>query len=139
MKRTKLLVSFILLGFLFISSASAQRGMQKKHQHKPWIKIGSQKVNYKMDRDVIRVGPQDGFFKKLKVQITGGTVNMHKVIIEYGNGSKDVIQVRDSFTGGTGSRVIDLPGGNRVIKDITFFYDTKNSSRKKGTVHIFGR
>ena len=135
MKKTKLLFSFILLGFLFSFSASAHTDLPHKH----WEKIGYKKVNYKLDRDVIRVGPQDGLFKKLKVQVTGGAVNIHKVVIEYGNGSKNVVKVRESFARGTGSRVLDLPSGNRVIKDITFFYDTKNRSRKKGTVHVFGR
>lgn len=104
-----------------------------------WVKLGSKKVSYKLDRDVLRVGAQDGRFTKLKIEVTGGKVNMHKMIVEYGNGTKDNIPLRHSFDRKSGSRVIDLEGYKRVIKDITFFYDTKNRSRNKATVHVFGK
>ncbi len=103
-----------------------------------WIKLGSKKVSYKLDRDVIKVGTQDGRFTKLKVQVTGGALNMHKMIVEYGNGSKDEISLKHQFKN-EGTRVIDLNGNKRVIKDITFFYDTKNKSKRRATVHVFGR
>jgi len=103
-----------------------------------WVKLGTQKVNYKIDKDVIRVGLKKGSFTKLKVQVDGN-LNMHKMLVEYGNGTFDNIKLKHNFIKGKDSRVIDLEGKNRVIKDITFWYDTKNYSRKKATVKIFGR
>ena len=106
---------------------------------KKWQKLGSKKVNYSLDKDVIRVGANDGTFTKLKIKVKGGSVNMHKMVVEYGNGSKDKIPLKHTFTRGTDSRVIDLEGGRRVIKDITFWYDTKNFARKKATVIVYGK
>jgi hypothetical protein len=45
------------------------------------------------------------------------------MVVTYGNGTKDVIPLRHVFKRGSTSRIIDLRGGNRVIKKITFVYD----------------
>lgn len=104
-----------------------------------WERLGSKKVNFRIERDVIKVGARDGAFTKLKVQVTGGTVNMRKMIVEYKNGQKETINLRHTFTPRNGSRVIDLNGGKRIIKDITFYYDSVNKPGRKATVHVFGR
>lgn len=108
-------------------------------QLRSWKKLGSKKVNYLLDRDVIHVGANDGTFKKFKIKVKGGNVNMHKMVVEYGNGTKDNIPVKHTFRKGDDSRIIDLEGGKRVIKGITFWYDTKNLSRKKATVIVYGK
>lgn len=104
-----------------------------------WRKLGSKKVSYKLDRDVLKVGLQKGTFTKLKVVVTHGNLNMHKMIVEYGNGTKDVIPLKHNFKKGSDTRVIDLEGGNRKIKDITFWYDSKNNSKKRAAVTVFGK
>lgn len=120
----------IILGSSFMTSNSTVL---------PWKKIGSKKVTYKLDRDVLHVGKNDGTFKKLKIKVTGGSINMHKMVIEYGNGQRDNVPLVHTFIKGSDSRVIDLQGRNRVIKDITFLYDTKNGAKRRATVHVYGR
>lgn len=105
----------------------------------PWVKLGSKKVNYALDRDVIHVGINDGAFKKIRLKVTKGSLNMHKVVIEYANGQKDNINVRHNFKRGSMSRVIDLEGNNRIIRDITFWYDSDNSSRRRATLTVYGK
>jgi len=61
------------------------------------------------------------------------------MVVEYGNGSKDNISLKHNFRKGSDTRVIDLEGGKRIIKDITFWYDTKNLSSKKAKVDVFGK
>ncbi len=125
---------FALIATLFIASSFTI----PKNKVNNWTKLGSKKVSYKLDRDVIRVGATDGRFTKLKVQVKGGALNMHKMVVEYGNGTKDNIPLRQDFKN-NGTRIIDLEGNKRVIKDITIFYDTKNRSRRRATVHVFGK
>ena len=132
--KTTLNVFALILVFLVGSSFSTS-----DHSIKDWKRLGSKKVSYKLDRDVIHVGANDGTFTKLKIQVTGGNVHIHKMVVEYGNGTNDNIVVKHIFKKGSNSRVIDLEGGKRIIKDITFIYDTKNSSKKKGTIHVFGK
>ena len=106
---------------------------------KGWERIGSKKVNFKLDRDVIPVGLEDGRFSKLKVLVTRGSLNMHKMVVHYGNGTKDEIALRYTFGKKSTSRVIDLKGNKRFIKKITFIYDTKNYSKQRAKIHVFGK
>ena len=87
----------------------------------------------------MQVGAKDGGFTKLKVMVTGGALNMHRMVITYMNGTKEEIHLRNSFARGTTSRVIDIKGGQRLIKNIKFVYDTKNLARKKAKIHVYGR
>ena len=104
-----------------------------------WVKLGSKKVNFKADKDVINVGANDGKFTKLKVEVTEGKLNMNKMVVHYGNDNKEEIELRHNFAKGSGSRVIDLKGEKRIIKKIVFWYDTKNNSIKRATVNVFGK
>ncbi len=103
-----------------------------------WVRVGSKKVDFKIDRDVLHVGPSKGKFDRLKLQVTGGDLNMRKMVIEYGNGEKETINLKQKFKAGTGSRIVDLNGGKRVIKDITFWYDTRNNANRKAVLHVLG-
>ena len=51
---------------------------------------------------------------------------MHKLVVHYGNGETESIELRNNFSAGSESRVIDL----RVIQKIVFWYDTKNLARR---------
>ena len=104
-----------------------------------WQHLGSRIVNYGLDKDVIRLGVDEGRFSRLKLQVSGGGLNMHAIVVEYGNGSNDTIEIRHHFSRCSGSRVLDLKGGGRVIRKVTFWYDTKNIARKRAKVHLFGK
>jgi hypothetical protein len=135
--RTKILVLLIIGIMINITAFSNDRGILSKRM-KSWTELGSKKVNWNVDKDVLIVGPYEGALSKLKIKVTGGTVHMIRMVVTYGNGAKDEIPLRHVFTRGSESRVIDLRGGNRVIKKITFVYDRKNISRK-ARVWVAGR
>ncbi|MEB3346537.1 hypothetical protein U6A24_13750 [Aquimarina gracilis] len=125
-------IATILLTVLLVTSSFTSNIRQ-------WDHLGTRKVNYRLDRDVIKVTAKEGGFTKLKVKVTGGAINMHRMVVQYGNGKKEEIQLRHNFSRKSSTRVIDLKGNKRIIRDITFFYDTKNLSRKRAKVHVFGR
>ncbi|WGK64235.1 hypothetical protein [Croceiramulus getboli] len=104
-----------------------------------WQRLGSRKVNYLLDRDVIKVTRNEGTFTKLKIKVTGGSLNMHRIIVHYGNGTRDVLLVKENFRRGGRTRVLDLRGNQRVIRDVIFYYDTKDRSRRRATVHLYAR
>lgn len=109
------------------------------YQRGEWQRLGSRKVNYGLDRDVIRVTATEGGFTKMKILVTGGSLNMHRLVVQYGNGAKDEIPLKHHFQRGSDSRVIDLRGGKRIIRDVTVWYDANNRSRKRATIHIFAK
>lgn len=104
-----------------------------------WEKLGSRIVDFKLDRDVIHVGKKDRRFSKLKLFVTGGNLNMHKMKVEYLNGQVENIKLKHNFSRQSSSRVIDIDGYKRVIKNIIFWYDTKNISKKKAKVTVLGK
>ena len=127
--KTKILV-ILTIGVMISSIAYANEGGIHARKMNSWTELGSKHVNWRVDKDVLYVGPYEGVFNKLKIKVTGGTVHMIRMVVTYGNGAKDEIPLRHVFTRGSESRVIDLRGGNRVIKKITFVYERNNISRK---------
>lgn len=129
---TKTLGLILLTGLLFsIQNINAQQDS--------WEKLGTKKVNFGLDKDVIPITSAEGVFTKLKVKVTAGSLNMHKMVVVYGNGQRDEIQLKHNFGRGGATSVLDLAGNKRVIKKVIFWYDTKNRSRKRATVHLFGK
>lgn len=122
---------FMTFFSLFVFAGMAQTGN--------WEKLGSRVVDYKLDRDIIHVGAHEGGFTKLKVNVDGGALNMHRMVVTYANGGSETIELRHNFGPDSGSRIIDIRGGKRLIKRITFFYDTKNLAQGKAVVTVYGR
>ena len=106
---------------------------------RPWELLGVKKVNYGVDRDEIDVTAQEGFFTGLKLKVKHSPINMHKLVVHYGNGDVQEIELRENFRAGSESRVIDLQGNKRVIRKVVIWYDTKNLARGKGVVEVWGR
>ena len=130
MKIKLVLAAFVALLALSFKPADTAR---------PWELLGMRKVNYALDRDEIMVTRAEGLFTGLKIMVKRGPVNMHRLVIHYGNGEKEEIELRENFRAGSNSRVIDLPGNKRVIKKVDFLYDTKNLANRKGVVELWGR
>ncbi|MBP6334660.1 MAG: hypothetical protein KA444_04235 [Bacteroidia bacterium] len=103
-----------------------------------WHKIGERSVEFKSDRDEILVLGADRF-SAIKFAITGASVDMLDLEVYYDSGDKQEIQVRTPITAGKESRVIDLNGGERILKKIVFVYKTlPNQQETKAHVELWG-
>jgi hypothetical protein len=120
--------------FLISISAIAANAQQGK-----WERLGSRKVNHRVDHDEIMVTWTDGVFDAIKIVVTGAPLTMHRCVVHFGNGTSQEIELRNNFSQGSDSRVVDLAGNNRIINRISFWYDTKGLLRGKATVTVFGR
>lgn len=106
---------------------------------RPWELLGVKKVDYALDRDEVLVTAREGTFTGLKIRVKRSPINLHKIVVHYGNGQVDEIEVRTNIRAGGETRVLDLPGNRRVIQKVVFWYDTKNLARGKGLVELWGR
>jgi hypothetical protein len=104
-----------------------------------WEKLGSKVVNYGLEKDVIVVGAHEGGFTKLRIVVKGGAINMHKMTVNFANGTSQDVELKHNFSKASASREIDLAGEKRIIKTIEFVYDTKNLARSKAVVSVFGK
>jgi hypothetical protein len=61
------------------------------------------------------------------------------MVVTYDNGQPDKIDVRQNIAQGGESRAIDLKGvGQRSLRRVDFWYDTKGFLKGKADVTLFG-
>lgn len=118
---------------------SADSNLEASTSARPWELLGVKKVDYALDRDEVLVTSREGLFTGIKIRVKRSPINLHKIVVHYGNGQVDEIEVRSNIPAGGETRVIDLPGNRRVIQKVVFWYDTKNLARGKALVELWGK
>lgn len=138
MKKFVFLSSALLL-VAFIFSLMSFTGDTANTVPPRWEKLGERKVNYGLDRDEIFVTASEGRFTALKFAVQKSGINMHKMVVHFGNGDTQEIELREEIPAGGESRVINLEGNRRVIRKVVFWYDTKNFADKRAELALWGR
>ena len=101
-----------------------------------WELLGETDVNFQLDRGSIDVDRGEDRFHEIKIFVKGGLVRISDVWVVFGDGSTFHPRTRTRFK--TGSRVIDLPGGARVIRRIDVAYRWETESARL-TLSVYGR
>ncbi|MDX2265039.1 MAG: DUF2541 family protein [Hyphomicrobiales bacterium] len=104
-----------------------------------WELLGSREVSLDAERDEIKVGRNDGRFKKIQLRVRGNDVEMLDLKVVYGNGRVDDIRVREVIRQGGETRGIDLRGEQRVIDRIVLAYRRPANGRGKAVVEVYGK
>jgi len=112
-----LIIASLLLGLVMTGSAQADRW-----DSKGWTKLGEREVNGRMDKDRIEVGRYEGKFSKLSIVVENSDLELLDLEVNFAAGKSFHPAVRHVFKEGARSRVIDLPGDDRVIKSIELKY-----------------
>jgi hypothetical protein len=102
-----------------------------------WTSLGEQTVNGKNDRDVIKVGAAEGKFTKLVLRIEGSDLELHDMIVHFGNGDTFEPKLRHHFREGARTQVIDLPGDARTVTKVEFRYSNLGRDGQ-AKVELFG-
>ncbi|MCB9895753.1 MAG: hypothetical protein H6839_15005 [Planctomycetes bacterium] len=100
--------------------------------------LGTRKVDFKGDFDTIMVTLKEGTFHALRIDVDGSALEMWDVDVFFSNGGHEDIATRMNFAEGSWSRRIDLRGGARGIKKVTFKYKSKKARTGKATVKLYG-
>jgi hypothetical protein len=103
-----------------------------------WELLGTRRVSFRAERDVIPVTGQEGKFKALMLEVEGGNLELYNIRVVFGDGSAFSPDTRLEFRQGTWSRYIDLPGEARVIRRIEFLYRSE-LRRGRATIKAYGR
>jgi hypothetical protein len=104
-----------------------------------WELLGQREVDFKADRDTISVGQSKGRFRQLRLSVRGGSIEMHDMVVTFGNDQKFSPDLRHQFNEKSTSRIIDLPGERRNIRRIDFRYRSMKRREGKATVAVYGR
>ena len=90
------------------------------------------------DRDNIVVTAARGSFRAIQIQVENGAILFDHVVVHYGNGSSEPIRIRRRIPPGGETRIIDLPGGRRIIRSVEFWYQRGNWGGRRPKVRLFG-
>jgi len=102
--------------------------------------LGTQKIGFAVDRDVLRVGRSEGRFSRIALRALDNDIDILSMKIFYGRGGPpDDIQFRGLLRAGQRTQPIDLRGREpRVINRIEFVYRARPNFRGAATLEIYG-
>src|ERR1700682_6165352 len=82
-------------------------------QDDQWVMLGQQGVGLNPDRDVFYVGPDQGRYEALRFRVLGNRVAFAEVRVFYGNGTSEVLDVKEHVQPGETTPAYDLKGQHR--------------------------
>jgi len=130
---TFIIAAVVGLGFVATGTARADRW-----DSSGWVKLGERTVNGRVDRDRIDVGAYEGQFAKLTLYVERSEMELLDMEITFANGERYHPEVRHYFREGTRTRVIDLPGDTRVIRNINLRYRNVGHDGVPARVEVWG-
>ena len=133
-------LNFKGLATLRVEGEAARRGPPGPGPGGPRVELlGSQKIGFKVDRDVLRVGRKEGRFRRIALRAVDNDIEILDMKVFYGRGPADDVQVRRVLRAGERSEPIDLRGDEpRVIDRIEFVYRARPNFRGAATLEIYG-
>ncbi len=129
---------YAMLAALVLTACAPGATVSPAPHRVDWDLLGSRRVAFTAERDVIKVGGRHGAYHALKLEVDGGNLEMYNIRVVFGNGEVFSPSTRVEFRQGSWSRTIDLPGEARIIKRIEFFYRSE-LTRGRATIRAFGR
>jgi len=101
--------------------------------------LGKRTAEFGVDKDVVSVTGAEGRFRKIKLKVKKSGLELLDLKIHFGDGTFQDVKVRQFIKAGGETRVIDLVGGARVIKRVTFFYRTPKGQGGRSVIVLRGR
>jgi hypothetical protein len=129
MKTNRQLVAFLVF-LLCLSSLFAQ----PPH----WNLLGTKEVKFRTERDVIIVGADEGVYKKIKLTVHNSGVHFKDMKVYFANGDVVDVEIRKVIPAGGETRIIDLPGNNRIITKVVFWYESTRVNSRRAIVRLYG-
>src|SRR6188474_422902 len=115
----------VLMAMMAVAAMTAGTVGTAAQRANNWTLLGERVVTDKADHDTIVVTVARGGFTAMRFDVLRHAVDFHRVVIHFGNGDDQKVELRHTIPAGGSSRVIDVQGGDRVIKSIDFWYDAK--------------
>jgi len=136
MKKVVMMLALALLGSNDV--VLAQQPVIIISDETGWHKIGQTKVDYQKETDeMILIGANR--FSKLIFRVDDAPINLVSLKISYESGDVQDVVIDMPIKSDEYSKMIDLNGGERSIKRISFIYKTlSNTKDVKATVEIWG-
>ncbi len=126
----KALVSLVALAFIFYIAPAAHAA--------DWVYLGKAHVDGQHDHDNIEVGPAAGRYRALEIRVVNAPIEFDRVVVHYGNGQAETLQVRQFIRAGGHTRGIALQG-DRMVQSLELWYGKAHPFSARPEVTLFGR
>lgn len=131
MKRRTLIVSLLAFQLAVLGSIAPAIAND-------WERIAERSVRLTADRDIIPIGGRKQYaYLKLKVKETG--IEILNMTIRLSSGRTINPPLRQFIAKNGESRVIDIPGKDRVITSVTLVYKSRPGSTERAIVQLYGK
>lgn len=101
-----------------------------------WETLGSAKISFRGELESIPSSLRRGRFHQMRIEVTGGDVEIYDLAVRFANGEIFSPNIRQNFDENTRSRIIDLPGDERFIKEVVFRAKSRLTLAGKATISI---
>lgn len=128
---------FGIIGLVFVVASSVGCASASTYGSN-WVELGERAVSDRLDHDEIFVTARRGEFRRIKLTVDRASVDFHRVVVHFGAGSRQRIDLRRTIPAGGETRSIDLHGDDRIIRKVEFWYDA-NSGGRRAVVRLYGR
>jgi hypothetical protein len=135
------LLSLLLLVLSFSLPVDAQRrGRDDRYRRDDgrWERLGDARIDGNRDHDTIRVNARGGF-RAIRFFVQGGDIEIQRVVVHFESGADTEVEVRNRIRNGSTTRGYDLPGYERRIRSVEFWYSKENWNRNKPQLVLYGR
>ncbi len=103
-----------------------------------WALLGRREVNFSIDRDTITVPRGLRAVNRLAVIAKMNPVEIYDIRIEFDSGAAHETRMRERLFPGRDRLFIDLPGGTRIVRQVSFRYRTLNNAARRAMVEVWG-
>ncbi len=101
------------------------------------VLFGSQTVNFLVDRDIIRVGPEIGKFDRLRFRVLGNDIYVSSLDVVYDDGMSETLLTNTRINRNRKTSWMDLRPRS-FIKEVRLVYRAKPSLNRTARVEVFG-
>jgi len=105
-----------------------------------WTMLGAREVDHRADHDKIELASSDQTFSAVRLHAVNAPVTVKKVVVHFGNGTDQVLDMQDEIQAGGKTRTIDLEGQwqDRHITSVEFWYKTAETGGQRAVVQLWG-
>jgi hypothetical protein len=128
----------MLAGLVLLSAACLEvGGWRTVVVEGHWEEIGSLVADLNLDHGIIDTRGE-GRFWSIRIEAAGADLEMYDIRMTFGNGEVFVPSLRHHFQEGSSSRRIDLPGGQRHLRKIEFWYKAVQPGPGQARIVVWG-